>query len=838
MEEALSQPGGSLSQVVHFDFWMLPNRDLQESFQKPISREDNELKSGAQSVEWPYSDVGLGTLLIRDVAAATKTSICPSAQDELIHLNRQLKWKTLTFEKHNKERLLRIQVENNFLAQCYFLKIEFIFQPRIGDGNFAIQPDGSGHLSGPIFPLWKTAQVRTRIRFNSSPTGPTLECTGCKRDGARNVVVDFVGLPPALYFIGKSKSKSRLIAVSLSKQPEDGSSEDFGDDGEINETISMFLDFSRRAIEKLQGEKDRKWQTSIRTYVLLEKLVAEQIGEIQLHASFGKVNPLLSVYHRAALFRALARDFMRFALSLESNNINWTEAKDNEFITRLVAELWLIKAFPSINKLRDISDDFSFLPFFRAIQQGTAFLNNAVFVGSEERPGQIDFHLFHEFYAPLTGDKILERIRKCTSLETVKSLELLLHDVVEGKKYISEIKTFMTGTPVVSECGTPVRLGLIFETLPEEQVEINSAASQLILKRKILPNPPSFDFLFTIPRTQREPINLDISKRGGLSQILHLKAADNEESIVQLPSDAHTLQVLEPNRAVSHERLRWPRPLRTVLQALALNYDSRRTDLTMRSQLQVTQSGDEWGRALLLGFRRELSKNNVDLQFLTQTPSIIPGTRASLTLGSNVRFEKSPPTFVAVSYGLERGGGSLLYPDGAGVKLWLRRPLSLSALKEKMADPYQEWIFSYASGLAPRLTWSETIAYGASDSGVDVGLRSVPGWPAEEFVSREYAFVRSELRQTVTQNFNASLAKSILFQHAVLYSAHVFAFDRLQTERQVSLDARVAQSLVFGVRFFGALFGAKDQAISLELSRAMTSSARTSFGFSLGKAMN
>jgi hypothetical protein len=105
-------------------------------------------------------------------------------------------------------------------------------------------------------------------------------------------------------------------------------------------------------------------------------------------------------------------------------------------------------------------------------------------------------------------------------------------------------------------------------------------------------------------------------------------------------------------------------------------------------------------------------------------------------------------------------------------------------------------------------------------------------------MSKEYALVRSELRHTLTQNLNATVAKSLLFQHALLYGAHVFAFDRLRAESTASVDARVAQSLLMGFRLYGALFGAKDQAVSFEIARALTDPARTSFGFSLGKALN
>ncbi|NBW81898.1 hypothetical protein EBR21_09100, partial [bacterium] len=90
----------------------------------------------------------------------------------------------------------------------------------------------------------------------------------------------------------------------------------------------------------------------------------------------------------------------------------------------------------------------------------------------------------------------------------------------------------------------------------------------------------------------------------------------------------------------------------------------------------------------------------------------------------------------------------------------------------------------------------------------------------------------------LAQNLNASVASSILFQHVVFYSAHVVALDDLQAARRGTVKTRTAQSLLAGVRLFGALFGAKDQALGFEVARAMADPARTSFGLTIGKSAN
>lgn len=822
--------------LVSLDFWLLPNRDLRDSTQMALTREEQELRSGAQSIEWPFSDVGLGTLRIQSVATAESVGVCPAHQDLLLQQIKTFSWKPRSFERHDFERHLKVEFQKENKSACYFVMLDFIFEPRTGDGNFAIGREGHGHISGPLFPIWKSRPISTRMRFKSSSSKVNLQCTGCQTSPEGEVFLHFKGLPPSMQFGQSARDPGRVVALRDTEIQKIFSSESVDD--EVLRTVNLFIEFARPAIERARNNSGQSWNTSIRTQILLEKLVSEQNREIQLHSSFGKVSPLLAGYHRAALFRALARDFIRHALSPSEENRSWDELRDNEMIARYVAEKWLVSAFPKLNKLKELSDDLSFLPFFRAVQQGNAFLNNAVFVGSEEAPGRLDFSVFDEFFSPLAGIKIVQRINRCAPLDALAELEKMLIEIVEGKKSFSEFRDFIVATKPRQECTTPMRSGLIPESLPEEVIEISPKKSNLQLKRTMIDQPASFRFFFSTSPLRREPIELVTRDVNGVRSEIRIVADEMEEKTLQLPSNVLEAEVLEPNRARTSDRLVWPRPLRTVLQALSLNYDSRRSDVALRSQLQTTQVGDEWGRAVLLGYRREFSRNNLDLQFSTQTPSFVPSTSASLMLASSVRLEKSPPAFLAVSYGVERGVNSVLYPEGVGLKLWLRRPLSLSAFREKMPDPQQEWVFTYASGLAPRLTWSETISYGVSESGVDVGLRSVPAWPSEQFVSRDYGLVRSELRQTLTQNLNASLAKSVLFQHALIYMAHVFAFDQLQTEKRVTVDARVAQSLVFGVRLFGALFGAKDQAISFEVSRAMTSPARTSFGFSLGKAMN
>jgi hypothetical protein len=833
-----SGASSSRQESVAVDFWILPNRDLLESTQQRLTREQREFKSAAPTIEWPFAEAGLGVLSVRNVASAASSTPCPAAQDAFADVLPKLSWLNRTFEKHNSERHLRIDIPDEQAAQCTYLRISFDFEPRPGEGNFALKDEDIGHFSGPIFPLLKRQPVLSRILFQQGKSKLVMSCAGCRSAEDGENVVDFFGLSPVLHFVPKERAAEDILRISDVTLNTGSLKASRGDDEELLRGVQLFYEALQGAFLREKKEGENFWQVQLHSRALLERLVIEQVGEIQLHSSYGNVNPLLTSYHRAALFRALARDFLRTVLARKPAP-EWKVQGENEIVARVLAEIWLQTAFPKLNNLKELSDRFDFLPFFRAIQQGNAFLNNSVFVGSEERPGDLDFSIFHEFFAPLSGADLLLRVKSCAASGDFDALQQLAVDAAQGKVPVHDFKAHLKALKPVAGCRTPMRVGLLPDFFPEENIQIVEDNRKLILKRKVIETPPTFEFFFSgNKKLPRETLKIAVSDGKEGERELVLPSQDSDEEIVDLPDAVSAAQVVPPHPGVSSERLAWPRPLRTVLQALSLNYDSRRTDLVLRSQLQTTQTGDEWGRALTLGYRREFSQNNIDLQFLTRLPSIVPETLASFVIAATSRIQSAPPTFVATSYAMERGRGSVLYPEGMGLRLWLRRPLSLAALNEKMADPGQEWIFHFNTGLAPRLTWSEIISYGSSETEVDVGLRSVPAWPTEEYKSKEYALVRSELRHTLTQNLNASLAKSLLFQHALIYGAHVFAFDRLRAESTARVDARVAQSLLMGFRLYGALFGAKDQAVSFELARALSDPARTSFGFSLGKALN
>ncbi|MFZ9519506.1 MAG: hypothetical protein ACO3A4_03420 [Silvanigrellaceae bacterium] len=832
-------------------FWLLPNRDLvAPGTDGGISREQREFVSDASGFEWPFADEGLGALLIKGVKASELPSACPATPRDLAQRYQIGSLKDVDFEFQDNERILLIRHKTSEPRHksserrnlCRFVVIRFEFHPRLGNGNFAQFADGDATFSGPVYPVWQSAPVFTQLSLLNSRNPSGVYCNRCAvpdAKGKTNIV--FHGLPPPIHF-RRTPPESKF---ELSKFSLDESRSRLGtvsNHDELRDTLEIFNTLLSRALVADGESKENSWRITLMKEITIEQLVTEQAGEIQLHGSFGKVTPILSDYHSAALFRALARSFARHVLSGgdEKRPESWKKFRQNEFVARILAELWLQDAFPRLSFLKNLSDRFSFLPFFRAVQQGNAFVNNAVFVGGEETGSRLDYSTLQDFISPMKGSELLERMNACADEDVRNQARQRARLVQLATQSAAEFAEFLTSTQAQKTCIVPMDAGILPTWVSQEKIEIQeSEKKRLKLSRAVVrPSPTTEFFLFKDAVPARDTLQLSVVDKDNeaLKEVRYPEPS--LESLEELNKRFSSVEVMSPNRAVAADRLVYPRPIKTVVQALALNYDSRRSDVTLRSQFQTLQVGDLWNRTLQLGWRREYEKNFLDLTISSNIPSIIKEARTTIAVSSTTQLEEAPPSFLSVSYAIDKGAGSILYPEGTGLKIWLRRPLTLTALKQTMSEPEQEWLFSTSLPLAPRLTWSESFNYGLIENPIDVGLRSVPGWPAGSFKSQEYLVMRSELRNTLAQNLNASVASSILFQHITFYSAHVVAFDDLQAQKRGNVKTRTAQAILAGIRLFGALFGAKDQALGIEVARALAEPGRTSFGLTLGRSAN
>lgn len=825
------------------DFWLLPNRDLEGlATGEGLTREQLEFSRVSAEYEWPFDESGLGAVVVNGVGIAHSMQKCPDAAEKLLALSEVTDFRTSSFEFLNAERVLRIRSpaagKGTVTNGCRLIRIRYVYHPRLGTGNFSQREDGVSVFSGPIFPVWKGNPLPAFIEIQNRSRNLDIHCTPCRKNAAGAHVLEYQTLPPPLH-LSERRSEQRMTLVNLLPDENSRVLIESSRFSELAATLNEFREFVRPALTAKNLKSLQTWQLDISWGALIERLVAEQSGEIQLHESFGQVTPLLSGYHKAALFRALARSLVRHLLLDSGGDQGWFALRTNEKVARIIAELWLREAFPKLSALRDMSDRYSFIPFFRAIQQGNAFLNNQVFVGGEESVNGLDYDIFDDFFAPMKGSELIERIDSCLTEESRRKVRSAANDIAKGTSSAQDFVRFLGALQPTDDCTIKWEKGVIPAWTAEEKIEIRGGREEpLQLVRKVSGRTRTRDFLFADEQLARDTLSVRIRTEQEPFISSRFKADGAAESVITLPNTALAAEVLPPHRALSAERLQYPRPIRTVLQALSLNYDSRRSDATVRSQIKTTQSGDDWNRALTLGLRHEDRQNYLDLQFSTKIPSLFIAARADLSVASTTRFVSSPPSFLTVSHSLQTGTGSLLYPEGIGLRVWLRRPMTLSAFREVMPDPNQEWLLTAAVSLAPRLTWSQSVGYALSDNTLDAGLRNVPAWPAQTFQSVEYVHIRSEFRHTLTQNLNASIARSVLFQHAILYGAHVLAVDDLQAVRQGAVTARTAQSVVAGVRLLGSLFGAKDQAIGFEIARALSEPARNSFGFSVGKAVN
>jgi len=831
------------------EFWLLPNRDLGDSpHVTMLNREQREFRTERSGDEWPFSESGLGALVIGGVRTGATSKACPQSGTDVEALLKTISLSGSSFEFAEGERVLRVprtrvEVASRSVGSktvgCRYIDVRFVFYPRLGSGNFAMQSSGGAIFSGPVFPVWREKPIDSKLIIEGVRNQESISCAGCRSVKPNSVSLQFVGLPPPLYFQGTEENFGSSV-VEFNPDHLSRVKNESLEESEIASTLDVFTRLIAPAI-KMSGARGRPaWTIRLSRGPLIEKLVVEQVGEIQLHPSFGAVNPLLSVYHRAALFRALSRNFARHAIEPEIQFSSWAELKRNETVARLLAEIWLRDSFPSLSSLKEMSDRFSFLPFFRAIQQGNAFINNSVFVGAEEGSAKLDYSTFQDFLAPMTGADLLAQVDVCLDAAKQQEVRKSAIDVLEGRLSVPDFKKTISVMEPHKDCITVMDVGVIPAWTPEEKIDIREMPkSKLAVHRGTLKSGLTHEFLFgETEKQKRGSLRVKLTQSKTDDSVTILPDEKFQSAIAELPKGTVRAEVLSPHRAISSDRLKYPRPYRTVLQAFAMNYDSRRSDLTLRSQFQTTQMGDEWGRTLSLGVRREYSQNFFDFQISSAIPSLFRETNTTLSLASSTRLIQAPPSFLSVSYSVDRGFGSYLYPEGVGLKVSLRRPLTLTAFRESMTDPQQEWMLTTAVPLASRLTWLENLSYARSDSDVDAGLRAVPGWPALTFKSKEYVVLRSEIRNTLTQNINASFARSVLFQHAILYGAHVLAIDDLDAARIGAVDTRTAQSVLAGVRLLGALFGAKDQAVGFEVARVLSRPATTSVGFSLGKALN
>lgn len=825
------------------EFWILPNRDLHEVEKNTVTREQREFRKNFPAIEWPHLEMGLGALTVQRVERHDSAMNC----SQVLALGRggipRDGWNAAPFERRDWERRLKVDLEPSTRdgSSCLLLKVTFEFFPHEGLGNFAMHSATHGIFSGPIYPLPGARPMHTTLWFHD-PTGQTqLSCDGCMLEGEAEVKVEFLGLPPVLTLQSrKDFLKSHNLAdrtfniIGLS-----GSSKKTT---ELSASVAELIDHFRPAVERFERSSGRVWTVRVSPGALLERLVSEQRGDVQMSLAYGEFGFFLTSYQQAALFRALARNFLRITLEqaqLDSSP-TWAMQEQNERWARIIAELWVIHFFPDIYKIRELSARFSFLPFFKDIQSGKALLNNNVFIGKEESGPSSDFSLYDEFFEPMSGSDLLNRLKACAREEDFSRISEIAVEVALASSVVADLQRYVLDATPIPDCQILLQQGLLPQDVPAEHVRIDKKANTLLLTRELEKMPASKRFLmYAKQRIVREDFVVQTKQNDDLQRVtLPAPTSELRQTYPLVLNNVDSVRVLEPVRSSQTARTVWPRPIRSVLQSVSANFDSARNDLSLKSQVLFYQEGDDWSRNVALGFKRALSKNQALVQFSSQVPSMLPSFDSRIVLESNVELKQKYPVFFSLMLDVSDFESGVLYPEGVFFQGRLKRPLSFSAFNEPMIDPNKELTFGYSVGLAPRLTWKESFTYGSSDLGLDVGVRDLPAWPAEEFTSREYGLIRSEIIHTLAHNLVMPLMRSIIFQHAVVFASHVLAFDAIEPPQKQKLGGRTAHSVSSGIRFYGAFFGSKNQMLSFEVARGFPEKPVTSYSFSVGRSIN
>lgn len=833
-----------LAPEIALDFWALPNRDLQSHKQQILTREQHEFIQSSAAAEWPFEEKGLGAVTVRRVDMAEGGEFCSGSHAGASRWDDAVQWSSQIIERRDSERHLRVIVQPKHSSVCVALRISFEFFPREGIGNFAMQRDASGTFSGPVHLLFKPHPLPTTLRFRDRDEQLILSCVGCLEGKDGWTEVSFESLPPVLEFRRKDTPEQSVTLVGTStlevKEIPKGEKS-----ASIAHAVVEMSKAFELAINKLHQKTGAVWTLKVRPRILIERLIIGQPWEVQLGPAYGEFGFFLDSFQQAALFREVSRNFLRHAFRHLPNQKmeTWAHLEERERWLRIIAELWVTHFYPDISKIKTLAGRFSFLPFFRDLESGKALLNNNIFMGKEETGRGPDFSFSDEFFDPMTGSELILRMRTCMLPDDFEGLVQSAVEIAQGKSAISDFIEYVFSKRPTSECTSRLLKGIFPQDVVPESIRLDSSSDGITLTRQIDDIPASKKFfLLSGSAYVRQKIELEIEEASGVQRLRLPELTDDKKYVHTLfgreRKKPQRVSVLLPIRSSRTDRFVWPRPIKFSLQSIAMSYDSRQDDISLKSQASFFQEGDDWNKTVALGFRRAFSTNQLNFQFTSSVPSLLSQFASSLSLQSNIELTKDNPTYLTLTFDSSNARTGQLYPEGLSFQGNLRRPISLSAFTKPMTDPNQEFTFSYALGLAPRLTWRETLTYGASDLGLDVGLRDLPAWPQEEFVSREYGLVRSEIFHTLAHNEVVPLLRTVIFQHALVYAAHVLAFDALEPLEETNVGGRTAQSVSAGVRLFGALLGAKNQSLSFEVARGLSTVPKTSYSFTVGRSIN
>jgi hypothetical protein len=739
---------------------------------------------------------------------------------------------------------------------CRTLRVSFRVHPpgSLGNDGASGEALGSGgtimRLAGPIFPLARGTLHEVDVRFE----GMSVTCAGCLAEGT-STRLRTVTFPPPL--LATDAPAAFRVTFVRGVRLEFVGTPDPDIETHVSTTLGGVLDANpilrSQAQEASPGDPMR---LRVHVGVLLKNLAARQFGEVQLGRGFLKVTPLFRKYHEASFLRALHQELAFSVLERAAPPRDVASLRALVSLSRMVSEERVARWFSSLDEIRAWSENLRFIPFFNDILQGKALVNNDVFLGVEERPNPVDTIPFDAVFPTFTGKELLERLNWCHGEPTTTAFRAdsaLLHEGdLDVAVFIGRWRALGTG-----RCAHPFGRYLVERAEPERIVVkhdgVEGDATRVAFQRSDTPQPPRT--LFSAPGDEplRDTVLFKVEAgQGDQTRRYETSSSRGGEKrvVVADASDGLRARVEGPNTEGNKDMQVLPRRLDFLLTGVKLRYDSRVGGVEGEQGVQWRMRGDEYGRAFTLMVKREESaflfepvfsmnlggepppgpEPTVDEETLLSYPRVFP---ASLGLSSEIA--RDTELWAVATVGARAVTGSVIVPSGFETKFTLKQ--SLMRAREKTQGLKAEAQAGLYLPLARLTTGVLSLRVGQSTEPEKIGgPGNVPGVPADALVAKRYVILKHEVRYALAYNLKWNLLSTILFEDVVLYGAHNAAVDSQRLDlSSPAVDA--VQGLQFGVQFYGAFFGAKNQSISAEVARGLEEDPRNVYSLTVGRNM-
>lgn len=731
---------------------------------------------------------------------------------------------------------------------CHAVVLEFRFSPPFLYGNFGVHHPEEMHFSGPFFPVAKETLYDTQVMFRKTPP---LACAGCQNTSSGGLVA-FKGLPPPTHFVSP-KPAIALTDVSGFRLALLG----FGNEYFQEEIFSL----AHKAL--IETPLLGKWRhlgaqapvVAIAADMLIKNIVQWQPGEIQLGRGFLKVTPLFRKYHEAAFLRAFFQETTFQILSREMPPANIKDQRRLLTLARFMAEIRLKDWFSSLTEIRDWSQSLRFLPFFRDIIEGKALVNNEVFLGREESPTAFDTAPASLMFPTFSGAEMASRIEWCLGKEILVTLQAHARSVYAGVLPARTLLEFFLAQKS-ERCGEAWQRFLEMRST-SESVSVDPMIASDQKGHSLQVSRSSADL--------KTPRLFQLGEEDRVFDVLEIRTLDSQtgKSTADLWSSGDTLKVVTidpigndltttvegPTTDTNSDRHIYPRRFEFLVTGIKVTYGTQQNSLDLSQGTQWRIRGDDFSRKFDLQLRKEANRYfvsglfggnfNRSLGELTANEDDSPEHTFYVprdfpfTLGIVTEFGRQPEMWIVGSIGASALSSSLLAPSGTATQLSVRQSVMRPRGKERALS--LEASYALSLPMARLVTIVSKVRVGQSTEPLKLGgAFAVPGHEPDALVAHEYGAFRSEVRWAAAHDLSVSVAGSVLFDSVIVYAAHNSAVD-LRSASPKALNVDSIQSMEAGVRFYGAVFGAKNQSVSFDLARGLDSRPRNVFSLTIGR---